>query len=105
MQDVISGRTYNIRVTFDSEGVPILNWVHGMYKESEHVTDIKRTSECEHLAIAKALGIKHSSVHHSINRALRGNPNAESQADEAVQALMQASESTGEKFEKEACNA
>lgn len=112
MQDIISGRTFNIRVSFDSNGEPILNWVHGMYKESEHITEIKRVSESEHLAIALALGIRHSSVHHSVNRALRGNSNADAQAEEAVNDLlssMQAVENTQENFcenvEEKACNA
>jgi hypothetical protein len=75
MQNNLSGRSFNMRVTFDAAGLPVLGWVHGFYAveggEGETITDIKRIPEAEHVDIAKALGIRSSSVHHSVNRALR----------------------------------
>lgn len=67
----LSGRSFNIRVSFDAAGAPVLGFVHGMYEVSEGVTEIKRIPEAEHLIIAQSLGIRSSSVHCSVNRALR----------------------------------
>lgn len=111
MQDLIKGRSFNIRVSFDSEGIPCLGWVHSQYQMSEHVTEVRRIPESEHLAIALALGIQHSSVFHSINRKLRGLSKQEYEAAQAVKDLLsslQAVEITQENFcenvEEKACN-
>lgn len=107
MQDVLKGRSFNIRVSFDSEGVPCLGWVHSQYQMSEHVTEVRRIPESEHLAIALALGIQHSSVHHSINRKLRGLSKEEQEAAQAVNAILSSLEAAeiSENPSKSACNA
>ena len=107
MQDVLKGRSFNIRVSFDSEGIPCLGWVHSQYQMSEHVTEVRRIPESEHLAIAFALGIKHSSVFHSINRKLRGLSKEEQEAAQAVNSLLSSLEAVeiSENSSKSACNA
>lgn len=98
MQDV-AGKTYNIRISFDSEGVPCLGWVHSQYQTSEHVTEVRR--------IPDALGIKSSSVHPRVNRTLRGLSRQEQEAEQAVKALLLSLEPVeiSENFAKSACNA
>ena len=68
--DSLAGRTFNVRVSFDANGDPVLGWVHGMFHESEHITDIKRVGKEEALTIARALGVK-SAECFEINRQLR----------------------------------
>lgn len=67
----LAGRSFNIRVSFDALGVPVIGFVHGLYEMSESITEIRRIPEADHVFIAKALGIRASSVHCSVNRALR----------------------------------
>lgn len=60
LENSLTGRTFNVRVTFDDEGQPVLGWVHGMFQVSETITDIKRISQQDHVLIAQALGITRS---------------------------------------------
>lgn len=69
--NTLAGRSFNIRVSFDDAGVPVIGFVHGLYEMSESITEIRRIPEADHVFIAKALGIRSSSVHCSVNRALR----------------------------------
>lgn len=84
----LAGRSFNIRVSFDDAGLPVLGWAHGMYEMSESITEIKRVPEAEHVFIAKALGIRSSSVHCSVNRALRRCTDTQQEdTTEALQAV------------------
>lgn len=69
--NTLANKSFNIRVSFDADGVPVIGFVHGLYEMSESITEIRRIPEAEHVFIAKALGIRSSSEHCSVNRALR----------------------------------
>lgn len=71
----LAGRTFNVRVSFDTNGDPVLGWIHGMFHERDisgdmSITDIKRVGKEDALAVARALGLECAEDFY-INRQLR----------------------------------
>lgn len=66
----LANRSFNIRVHIGEDGVPVLGWVHGMYRESDEITDIKPIPVEEQVALAELLGITGSTNPH-VARLLR----------------------------------
>jgi hypothetical protein len=68
MTNSIKNRSYNVRVTFDAEGNPIIGAVLGFYTVDSDCYDIRPVKDDSILKIAKALGITRSSKTLLVNR-------------------------------------
>lgn len=72
MSDVLRNRSFNVRVSFDADGNPVIGWVQGFYAVSENVVDMKKVPEDVHVMIARKLGIERCSSCVRVNRIIRG---------------------------------
>ncbi|MNQ38149.1 hypothetical protein D3C85_517130 [compost metagenome] len=52
-----ANKAFNVRVTFDSNGMPSIGFVHGFYDVDSECYDIRPVSEDVKAAVAQALGI------------------------------------------------
>lgn len=60
MSNTIKGRSFNLRISFDEDGVPCIGYVRSFYKASDVAVDIKDVPDSIVRQIAKSLGIKRS---------------------------------------------
>jgi len=68
MSNSIKNRSYNVRITFDGEGNPIIGAVLGFYAVDSSCYDIRPVKDSSILQIAKALGVTRSSKTILVNR-------------------------------------
>lgn len=69
---VLNNRSFNVRVHVGEDGELVVGWVHGMYEVSDEITDIKPIPAEEQAALARLLGIEHSTNPH-VGRLLRAS--------------------------------
>lgn len=67
----LNGRSFNIRLSFDENGEPVIGYVHGLYDIAENITDIKPVTLDEKEQLSRALGVRLSSESFALNRRLR----------------------------------
>lgn len=53
----LANREFNVRVSFDENGVPSIGFVQSFYEAGTNAVDLKRVSNEEKMEVAKALGI------------------------------------------------
>lgn len=63
----LKGREFNIRVSFDENGEPVIGMVQGFYASGSNCVDIKGVPASVKAQIAKALGIR-SGTDFTVNR-------------------------------------
>ena len=67
----LQNRSFNIRVSFDEAGEPVIGYVHSFYNVDAECYDIKRVPDKDVIDIAKALGISKSSKTILLNKKLK----------------------------------
>lgn len=70
----IKNRSFNIRVTFDEDGNPVLGFVHSFYSVSNTAVDIRPVPDSTVIAIARKLGITASDRVLSVKRKSHKKP-------------------------------
>lgn len=53
----LANREFNVRVSFDENGVPVIGFVQSFFAVGSDAVDLKRVSNEEKMEVAKALGI------------------------------------------------
>lgn len=56
----IKNRSFNVRISFDSNGEPVIGFCQGFYSVAENIIDIRPVPDSVVLAVAKKLGITQS---------------------------------------------
>ena len=69
----LKNKSYNVRITFDSEGNPVIGSVLGFFSVDADCYDILPVPDVTILSIAQALHITRSSKTRLVNRKLSNN--------------------------------
>lgn len=55
--EALANKAFNVRITFDAQGHPIIGFVQGLYKQAENVVDILALPTEDVAVLATSLGI------------------------------------------------